>query len=193
MVDVVMRWFVLYARARQLPAAVVAVVVAVGVLGYLAWPGGSPQLGAFGAAVGVAVVATGLGGHDLALERTAAFGWPPRRAGHLVVGGAVVVVPLVAVGWVAEPIAAEAFLVRDVVGLGGLAALGAVVFGARAAWALPVGWAGVTLVVPAADEHWLSRLATWPVQPEGTTSATVAAVVLGCTGLLVHSWLGCRR
>jgi len=184
---------VLYARARQVPVSVLLVVVAVAGLGWLAWPGGSPQFGAFGAAVGVAVVAAGLGGHDLALERTAAFGWPPRRAGHLVVGGAVVAVLLLAVGRVGEPLAADAFLVRDVVGLGGLAALGAVVFGARAAWALPVGWAGVTLVVPAADEHWVSRLLTWPVQPEGTTSATVTAVVLGCTGLLVHSWLGCRR
>ncbi len=168
-------------------------VVGVTGLAALAQPNGSPQLAAFGAAIGVAAVAAGLGGHDLALDRTAGFGWPPRRAAHLLLGGAVVAALLLAVGRVADPIAPDAFVLRDVLGLGGLVALGAVLFGPRAAWALPVGWTGLTLVVPPGDDHWLSRLLTWPVQPTGTTSATITAVVLGCTGLLAYSWFGCRR
>ncbi|NUT49016.1 MAG: hypothetical protein HOV94_17170, partial [Saccharothrix sp.] len=100
---------------------------------------------------------------------------------------------LLVAGRITDPVAPAAFVLRDVLGLGGLAALGAVVLGARAAWALPVGWTGVTLVVPSGDEHWLSRLLTWPVQPAGTTSATVTAVVLGCTGLLAYAVVGCRR
>lgn len=187
------RWLVLHTRARQVPASAGAVVVGVAALAALAQPDGSPQLAAFGAALGVAAVATGLGGHDLALDRTAAFGWPPRRAAHLLLGGAVVAALLLAVGLVADPIAPDAFVLRDVLGLGGLAALGAVLFGARAAWAPPIGWSGVTLVVPPGDDHWLSRLLTWPVQPTSTTSATITAVVLGCAGLLAYSWLGCRR
>ena len=171
----------------------VAVVVGVAVLAVLARPEGSPHLAAFGAALGAAVVSTGLGGHDLALDRTAAFGWPPRRAAHLLLGGAVVAALLLAAGRVADPIAPDAFVLRDVLGLGGLAALGAVLFGARAAWAPPVGWAGLTLVVPPGEDHWLTRLLTWPVQPADTTSATITAVVLGCTGLLAYSWFGCRR
>ncbi|MEU4446351.1 hypothetical protein AB0K14_17740 [Actinosynnema sp. NPDC050801] len=187
------RWLVLHARSRQVPASAAAVVVGVAALAAVAPPHGSPQLAAFGAAVGVAAVATGLSGHDRALDRTAAFGWPPRRAAHLLLGGTLVATLLVVAGLVADPIAPDAFVIRDVIGLGGLAALGALLLGARAAWALPVGWTGVTLVVPPVDEHWLSRLLTWPVQPAGTTSATVTAVVLGCTGLLAYSWFGCRR
>ncbi|WP_367135160.1 hypothetical protein [Saccharothrix sp. HUAS TT1] len=187
------RWVLLYVRSRGVLGSFATVVV--GVVGVAAFAGadGSPQLAAFGAALGVAAVATGLGGQDLALDRTAAFGWPPRRAAHLLLGGAVVAALLLAAGRVADPIAPDAFVLRDVVGLGGLAALGALVLGARAAWALPVGWTGVTLVVPPGADHWLDRLLTWPVQPTGTTSATVTAVVLGCTGLLAHSWFGCRR
>ncbi|XVS63767.1 hypothetical protein ACQPYE_36825 [Actinosynnema sp. CA-299493] len=187
------RWLLLHARARQVPLTAAAVVAAVGAVAALAQADGGPRLAAFGAAVGVAAVATGLGGHDPALDRTAAFGWPPRRAAHLLLGGAFVAALLLAVGRVADPIATDAFLLRDVIGLGGLAALGALLFGPRAAWALPVGWTGVTLVVPPVDDHWLSRLLTWPVQPAGTTSATTTAVVLGCAGLLAHSWFGSRR
>ncbi|KOX21976.1 hypothetical protein ADK67_25145 [Saccharothrix sp. NRRL B-16348] len=183
----------LHARSRRIPVTAAAITAGVGALAALAQRDGDPRLAAFAAAVGVAAVATGLGGHDLALDRTAAFGWPPRRAAHLLLGGTFVAALLLAVGLVADPIATDAFVLRDVVGLGGLVALGALLFGPRTAWALPVGWTGVTLVVPTADDHWLSRLLTWPVQPTTTTSATVTAVVLGCTGLLAYSWFGCRR
>ncbi|QQQ75781.1 hypothetical protein IOD16_32695 [Saccharothrix sp. 6-C] len=187
------RWVALYARSRGVPVSAAVVAVGVAALAALAETDGSPRLAAFGAALGVAAVSTGLDGHDRALDRTAAFGWPPRRAAHLLLGGAFVVALLLAAGRVTAPIAPDALVVRDVVGLGGSAALGALLLGARAAWALPIGWTGVTLVVPSFDDHWLSRLLTWPVQPAGTTSATVTAVVLGCTGLLAYSWFGCRR
>ena len=184
------RWLLLYARSRQVPASAATVVTGFAALALL---DGSPHVAAFAAALGTAVVATGLGGQDLALDRTAAFGWPPRRAAHLLLGGAVVAALLLLAGRVTDPIAPDAFVLRDVLGLGGLAALGAVLLGSRAAWAPPVGWTGLTLVVPPGDGHWLSRLLTWPVQPTGTTSATVTAVVLGCTGLLAYGLLGCRR
>ncbi|ONI83804.1 hypothetical protein ALI22I_35760 [Saccharothrix sp. ALI-22-I] len=187
------RWLFLYARARQIPVSAAVVVAGVAALAALAPPDGSPQLAAFAAAIGVAALATGLGGHDLALDRTAAFGWPPRRAAHLLVGGTVTAALLLAVDTFADPIAPDALVLRDVAGLGGLAALGALLFGSRAAWTLPIGWAGVTLVIPPGHDHWLSRLLSWPVQPADTTSATITAVVLGCTGLLAYSLFGCRR
>jgi hypothetical protein len=189
----VTRWLILYARARQIPVSAAAVAVGVGVLAVLAQPDGSPQLAAFAAAIGVAALATGLSGHDLALDRTAAFGWPPRRAAHLLLGGTFVTALLLAAGKIADPLAPDAFVLRDVVGLGGLAAWGALLLGARAAWALPIGWTGGTLVIPPGDDHWLSDLLTWPVQPDDTTAATVTAIVLGCTGLLAYSAFGCRR
>ncbi|WP_033441060.1 hypothetical protein [Saccharothrix sp. NRRL B-16314] len=187
------RWLVLYARSRHVPASAAAALVGVAASAVLAGPGGSRQFAAFAVAVGVAALATGFGGHDLALDRTAAFGWPPRRAAHVLLGGAFLTGLLLAAGRITDPLAADAFLVRDVVGLGGLAALGALLLGSRAAWALPVGWTGITLVVPTGEEHWLSRLLSWPVQPAATTSATITAIVLGCTGLLAYSSFGCRR
>ncbi|MGM1060352.1 hypothetical protein [Saccharothrix sp. Mg75] len=199
------RWLVLHARSREVPASLaVAAVGAVGavLLGGLDRPGGSPQLTAFGAAVGVSALAAGFGGHDVDLDRTAAFRWPPRRAAHLLLGAAVVVGLLLAVGLavdllsavgsVADPTAPDAVVLRDVAGFGGLAALGAVLFGARAAWVPPTAWAGATLVVPP-GERWAERVLTWHVQPAGTTAATLTAVVLGVTGLLAYSAVGCRR
>lgn len=182
----------LYARSRGLPAAAAVVVVGVALLGWLAQPGGSPRLAAFAVAIAVAAVAVGLGGHDLHLDRTAAFGWPPRRAAHLLLAGAAVTGLLLAVGLVADPLADRDLVLRDVVGLGGVAALGAVLLGSRAAWALPVAWTGLTLVVPAGEE-WHEQLLSWPVQPPGTTAATVAALVSGGVGLLAYTALGCRR
>ncbi|WP_447004349.1 hypothetical protein ACRAKI_32750 [Saccharothrix isguenensis] len=187
------RWLLLYARSRQVPVTAAVVTAVVTGLAALAPVDGGPQFAAFAAAIGVAALGTGLGGHDRALDRTAAFGWPPRRAAHLLLGGALVTGLLLAADVVADPIAPDAFVLRDVVGLGGLAALGALLLGSRAAWVLPIGWTGMTLVVPPGHDHWLSRLLSWPVQPTGTTSATITAIVLGCTGLLGYSVFGCRR
>ncbi|MFC6089519.1 hypothetical protein [Saccharothrix lopnurensis] len=186
------RWLVLHARSRQVPASLAAAVVGTGLLGLSAQPGGDPRAAAFAAALGVAAVAVGLGGHDRDLDRTAAFGWPPRRAAHLVLGAALVGLLLSAVGLVADPVAPAAVVLRDVVGLGGLAALGACLFGSNAAWSPPVCWAGLTLVVPP-GEDWVERLLAWPVQPAGTPSATVIACVLGGAGLVAYSAFGCRR
>ncbi|GGP70655.1 hypothetical protein [Saccharothrix coeruleofusca] len=182
----------LHARSRQVPTSAAVAVVGVALLGWLAQPGGSPRLAAFAVAVAVAAVSVGLGGHDLQLDRTAAFGWPPRRAGHLLVAGAVLTGLLLAVGLVADPLADRDLVLRDLAGLGGTAALGAVVFGARAAWALPVAWTGVTMVVPT-GQQWYEQLLTWPVQPPGTTVATVAALTAAGLGLLAYTALGCRH
>jgi hypothetical protein len=183
----------LYARSRQVPVAAAVVLVVVAGFAALAPAYGGPRFAAFAAAVGVAALATGLAGHDRALDRTAAFGWPPRRAAHLLFGCTFIAALLLAVDVITDPIAPDAFVLRNVVGLGGLAALGALLLGSQAAWALPIGWTGVTLVVPPGDDHWLSRLLSWPVQPVDTTSATITAIVLGCTGLLGYSLFGCRR
>lgn len=181
-----MRWAVLYARSREVPASAAVVVVAVTLLGL---PEGDLRLSAFAAAVGVAALALGLGAHDVALDRGAAFGWPPRRAAHLLLGGLFVGGLLLTVG---PDVADHAVVWRNVAGLGGLAALGALLFGSRTAWALPVTWTGATLVVPSGD-LWFEELLSWPVQPAGTTSATTTALVLGVTGLLAGTARTTRR
>ncbi|PWW66738.1 hypothetical protein [Actinokineospora spheciospongiae] len=181
------RWPLLYARSRRVPATAVAAVLGTVPIGLLAEDAADPRPAALAAAIGAAALATSLGSADPALDRTAAFAWPPRRAAHLLLGAALLVGLLL----LAAPPAAAGVLLRDVVGLTGLAALGATAFGAATAWSLPVTWAALTLVVPPADG--VGAVLTWPAQPETSTAATATAVTLGCVGLLVHSAFGCRR
>ncbi|MFD8495968.1 hypothetical protein [Amycolatopsis sp. NPDC059657] len=182
-----MRWLTLYARSRQIPVAFAAILVAVAGIGWLAQPDGSPRLAALAAALGVAGAATGLGGQDLRLDRTAAIAWPPRRAAHLIVIAAVVTAAVLA-----TRIAPAEFVLRDGIGLAGLAALGATLLGATAAWALPIGWVALTMVVPPSSEA-LDQVLTWMMQPPGTPAATVTAIVCACAGGLAYTLFGCRR
>ncbi|WP_370944664.1 hypothetical protein AB5J62_36870 [Amycolatopsis sp. cg5] len=182
-----MRWLTLYARSRQIPIAFAAILVAIAGIGWLAQPDGSPRLAAMAAALGVAGAAAGFGGQDIRLDRTAAIAWPPRRAAHLIVVAAVVTAAV----W-ATRIAPPEFVLRDGIGLAGLAALGATLFGATAAWALPVGWVALTMVVPPSQEPF-DQVLTWMMQPQGTPAATATAIVCAATGGLAYTLLGCRR
>ncbi|MFC5288523.1 hypothetical protein ACFPM7_15790 [Actinokineospora guangxiensis] len=183
-----MRWPLLYARSHRVPAAALTAVAGIGLLGLLARAGENPQIAALAAAVGAAALTTGLSGTDPALDRTAAFSWPPRRALHLLLGTVFVAGAVLLLA----PVASGPLLLRDVVGLVGAGALGAVVFGAEYAWLLPITWAASTLLLPA-DDSGVGQVLTWPVQPAGTPVATVTAAVLGCAGLLAQSALGARR
>lgn len=66
---------------------------------------------------------------------------------------------------------------RDVAGLSGLTALGATVLGGRLAWAPPLGWAAILLLVPP-DPTGALPVVTWLAQPAGSTAAMITAVVL---------------
>ncbi|SCG06255.1 hypothetical protein GA0115259_110165, partial [Streptomyces sp. MnatMP-M17] len=89
----------------------------------------------------VAVGAIGLGGQDLALDRTAAIRWAPRRAAHVLLIAALAVGVLLvlsalsvfsAPGGGPVPVA---YAVRNGAGPAGVAAIGATVWGGRYAWA----------------------------------------------------------
>ncbi len=129
-----MRWLTLYARSRQVPASLAAVVisaVAVWALGRGGDEGpADPRLPVLVLAAGAMAASTGLGGQDPALDRTAAIRWVPRRAGHVLLAGAVVAAVLMAVQTMGADMATTAFVVRDAAGLMGLAALGAALLGA---------------------------------------------------------------
>lgn len=90
-----------------------------------------------------------------------------------------------------RPLATTALLARDVAGLAGLAALTAVVLGSGLAWTLPAGWALAAATGPGKTQA--SVLGTWPVQPLGTTSATVTALALAVAGTVAYAVRGCRR
>ncbi|MCC9707472.1 hypothetical protein E4N62_20635 [Streptomyces sp. MNU76] len=192
-----MRWLTLYARSRQVPVSLAAVLFsAAAVWALVARDGGGgavdPRTPVFVLVAGVTAASIGLGGQDLALDRTAAIGWRPRRAGHVLLIGTVVAAVLLAVGATGTDLAATAFVVRDSAGLTGLVALGAVVCGAPYAWTPAVGWLSFSVFAPPPTSV-PTEIATWMLLPPGTPAATWTAVALAVTGTTVYALAGPRR
>ena len=183
-----MRWLALYLRSRQVVAGVAVAAASVTGFGLLAGDREHVRLllAMFAVTVVCAVTATGLAGPDVALERTAARDGRLRRATHVAAIGGLAVV----LGVTAGPPVATDVLVRDAVGLTGLAALATTLLGGGLAWCLPAGWSVVATAAMLAARPTPAPLVTWPVQPAGTAAATVAAAVLGLAGLLAYTVLG---
>ncbi|MGW0838957.1 hypothetical protein ACWD26_02135 [Streptomyces sp. NPDC002787] len=191
-----MRWLTLYARSRQVPASFAAMVLSAVAVWALAGDGGegpgNPQLPVLVLAVGAMAASIGLGGQDLALDRTAAIRWAPRRAAHVLLAGAVVGTALLTVQTMGEPMATTAFVVRDSAGLMGLAALGAALSGGRYAWTVPFAWLSFSLIAPPPTSTPM-RVVTWMLLPPGTTAATWTALTLAITGTAAYAFAGPRR
>ncbi|MGW4062575.1 hypothetical protein ACWEGE_30130 [Amycolatopsis sp. NPDC004747] len=187
-----MRWAVLYARSRQLPAAFGALLVAtcgVWFLGRDAW---GEILAALALTTAVAVAAIGLSGQDPDLDRTAALPWPIRRFAHLAlvaVAAGAVVLGVQQLG--SSPVEAS-IIVRDAAGLAGLAGLAATIAGGQFGWTLPLSWAAASLFVPN-DPSVVNRIAAWLLQPPGTPAATWTAAALAATGAATYTAWGGRR
>jgi hypothetical protein len=188
-----MRWLMLYVRSRQVPssaAAVTLVALAVWALNQ----GSSPNLdiAVLVLTANVAAACAGLGGQDDALDRTAAIRWMPRRAAHVLLIGTVAGAALLAVQVVGPELAPTALVVRDSAGLVGLAALGAVMFGAYYAWALPTTWLAITLLSPVAPGI-AGEVSSWMIIYPATTASTATAWALLATGTVLYAAAGPRR
>ena len=90
---------------------------------------------------------------------------------------------------VATAVPAEV-VARNAIGMTGLAALGVTTLGAGLAWCVPVGWTVLGTTALLASRTPPAPLLTWPVQPDGTAAATVAACVLGAAGLVTYAQAG---
>ncbi|MFB7473547.1 hypothetical protein [Kitasatospora sp. NPDC056184] len=179
-----MRWLTLYARSRQLPAAL-AVLAVLTVLARLGDGGlGGPRVAALLLAAAAMALSAGLGGQDLDLDRTAALRWPFRRAAHVLLCAVLAAAVL--------PPGPLALTVRDSAGLTGLAALGAVCGGRAHAWLLPFGWLCAAFVVPPGPDL-VTRVLTWPLLPPGTAPATWTALALAAAGTAAYALAGPRR
>ncbi|MFG2195428.1 hypothetical protein [Streptomyces sp. NPDC048639] len=191
-----MRWLTLYARSRQVPASLAAVVISALAVGALAQDGdggpGDPQLPVLALTAGVTAASIGLGGQDLALDRTAAIRWVPRRAAHVLLIGTVVCAVLLAVRTVGDELATTAFIIRDCAGLMGLVALGAAMCGAHLAWTPPVAWLSFSLFAPSPTNVPL-EVANWMLLPPGTATGTWTALVLAVVGTAAYAIAGPRR
>ncbi|MFF7150011.1 hypothetical protein OHN99_00550 [Streptomyces jietaisiensis] len=185
-----MRWLTLYARSRQVPASLAVLLVSA--LAALAGGAEDPKPLLLVLATGAMAASAGLGGQDLALDRTAALRWVPRRGAHVLLAGAVVGVLPPALRLLAGDPATAAFAVRDAAGLMGLAALGAALWGGQYAWTLPFTWLAFTLFAPPATGT-ATRIASWMLMPTGTVSATWTAAALTVAGATAYALAGPRR
>ncbi|MGW1177579.1 hypothetical protein ACWD4P_28145 [Kitasatospora sp. NPDC002543] len=194
-----MRWLLLYARSRQVPTSAAAVALVASAVWALTREDGTGAREAmdptafFVLAAGVAAGSVGFGGQDLALDRTAAIRWAPRRAAHAVLVGAVAGAALLAVQAVGPTFAPTEVVVRDSAGLVGLAALGAALCGAQLAWTLPTGWLAFTVLVPPLPPTIVGKAVGWMTYPAGTAASTWAAVALLVVGGALYAVAGPRR
>jgi hypothetical protein len=190
------RWLTLYARSRQVPASLAAVVIGAVAVWALARDGGEgpgdPRLPVLVLATGAMAASIGLSGQDLALDRTAAIRWVPRRAAHVLLAGTVVAAVLPTVQTMGESMATTALVVRDSAGLTGLAALGAALSGGRYAWTLPLAWLSLSFVAPPATSTPM-RVATWMLLSPGTPAGTWTALLLWVAGTAAYAPAGPRR
>lgn len=191
-----MRWLTLYARSRQVPASLAAVVISAVAAWALSRSGGEepgdPRLPVLVLAMGAMAASIGLSGQDLALDRTAAVRWVPRRAAHVLLAGAVVGTVLLTVQTMGEAMATTAFVVRDSAGLMGLVALGAALAGGQYAWMLPFAWLSFSFFAPPPTSV-PTQVAAWMLLPPGTAAGTWTALVLTVTGTAAYAVAGPRR
>ncbi|QKV78140.1 hypothetical protein [Amycolatopsis sp. Hca4] len=187
-----MRWAVLYARSRQLPAAFAALLVATSAVWLLGRDGWNGVLVALALTTAVAVTAIGLSGQDPELDRTAARPWPVRRFAHLaliaVVAGAVVL----GIQQLGPAQVAASVIIRDAAGLAGLAGLAATVAGGQFGWTLPLVWCAIAPFVRD-NGSTAERVLAWLLQPPQTAAATWTAAVLAVAGAVAYTAWGGRR
>ena len=197
-----MRVLMLYLRSRAAPATAMAMLgcaVALWALGLaIDHPQGRALTALLAALAATTAVGHGLAGPDHDLDKTAAIAWPPRRAAHIIVAGAAVLATLTATALAGEQMAHAGQLARNVAGLTGLIALGAVVLGAAQAPLLPVLWTVLALwwappIGEPPTRPAYKVMLTWMVQPPNARAATVAAVILATVGTATYAALGSRR
>jgi hypothetical protein len=135
----------------------------------------------------VSLLGFALGGDDPALERTMPQCWPRWRAAELSVCALAACLALVPTLLQADQHATVAL--RNLSGLAGLTALGAVALGARLAWLAPTAWAMSGSAFGPRPESWLAPL-TWPVQSGDTESAYILPAALAVTGAFLYSRYG---
>jgi hypothetical protein len=186
-----MRWTLLYARSRGVPFALFMVLVCtLSVIGLSsAFDGGSVRWGVFLLMLTVGVLGAGLAGQDQQLDRTAAIRWRPRRLAHLLLIGALGAAAVLALG---DEYGAPVLVVRNAVGMLGLAGITTVLVGAQFSWALPIAWCILAMVMPAGSST-PYEMGVWMLQPLDAAPADWTAAVLGAVGALAYAVVGPRR
>ncbi|TCP54105.1 hypothetical protein EV191_103146 [Tamaricihabitans halophyticus] len=175
-----------------MPGALGVLVLLTGLIGGLSWLSAgdiSQGPGVLVLAMGVAVMSVTLGPVDIDLERTAGFAWLPRRVVHVLLAGAMTIGVTAAMYLALADAVPGSSLLRNGIGLLGLATFGVAVLGVRFGWALPIGWAILAVFAPG-DAGAVVR---WPMEPVDAPSALVTALVCGLLGAGSYAVSGARR
>ncbi len=189
-----MRLLLLYARSRGAPtAALVVTALCLAGAGAGQWLAARPTLDDASArlpvtvalAVAVAVVLAGtLFSPADEIERTTPRPWQRWRAAHATT--------LATIGttlaWPVLPVAVhgQAALLRNTVGLLGLALMAAVLVGPRLAWVLPLGYAAAVYLFEGLRDSPDRGAFTFLLQPGASRSALAAGLLLLVLG--IGSW-----
>lgn len=162
-----MRALLLYARSRRVPVSVAAAALSCLVV-HVAGASGDPRWAALAITTAVSGLAVGLTGQDADLDTTSAWPWPVYRLAHV---AAITVIATALVAFI-TPLP---FALRGCVGMAGLAALAAALFGGHLAWTLPFAWFTATFFT----ESWL-------LAPTESSAAVWAAVAFGAVGTTAY-------
>jgi hypothetical protein len=190
-----MRWTVLYLRSHRLSEGLAATVLLTAVIWALTasfsrQPAATANVVMMATSLAVVALSTTLSSTDDQLERTAALPWPPRRAAHLLgLSGCVSV--LLALTLITDTTFGPfGFVVRDALGLTGLAALGAVLLGPHRAWFPVVAWCTPVVFMATVGQQ---QVLTWMIQPVSSRPAALTAIALATVGILGYAVLGPPR
>jgi hypothetical protein len=196
-----MRLLLLYIRSRRVPTTLAGAVASIAALWWIDQATDhrvAGRLALLAVVSGIVAASPGLAGPDVDLDRTAAIGWAPRRAAHLLAAGATVIGIIAATALSGDELAPAGQVTRDAAGMVGLLALGAVLLGASLAWIAPLTWTllamtGLTqLWPPSADTATYQRILTWMIQPAESTVAGWTAAGLAAVGILAYAIVGPR-
>ncbi|HEX6686599.1 MAG TPA: hypothetical protein VF062_27755 [Candidatus Limnocylindrales bacterium] len=187
----------LYLRSRSVPTSLTVMLscaVGLWVLGNAVDdPFTRIQLAMLVTLLTTAAISPGLAGADIDIDRIAGFAWPPRRAAHLLIAGALAFGMLSATTLADDPITTIARIARDVTGFIGLTGLGAAFLSARLAPLLSFLWAVPVLAgLPLPIRSTYLMVLTWMLQPTQSTQATITAMAVGVTGVLAYAIRGPR-
>ncbi len=188
-----LRPWLLHARARGLPSALLgwSVLAAVVAVLDLTPEAARAALLVVAAALAAVLAAGCLTGHDELEEAAPRTGRRWRLLHGLALGALAVALP--ALGWLvaAGAVQRPARLALLTVGLYGVALAGAVLLGAARAWAVVAGHLVAGLVLAPTEVHtaparWLLTAVTWPTLPLGPP-AVLSVVATASIGLLALS------
>ena len=199
-----MKWMWLYLRCQNVLPAVAVTIVAI-VTTWAMWVGFSddqvihPALTVLTVALAVIPISATLTGPTDAVERTAAVSWPLLRTAHLLAWAGVVIgltlSTRLTLDWFdSARYAPPELVLRSTAGLLGLTVLGAAALGAQRAWAAPLTWSLVSVLLatvsPPSSPRPYQQVVMW------TMSSARPAVVTACTltavGVAVHALWGPR-